>query len=130
MIDKIDQALNDRGRPVRGAACCVLGIAYKRDIDDPRESPAFELLELLLEHGAKVSYHDPTHPDRTEHAQLAGAAAHGVCGADPEVLRAADAVLIATDHSAVDYETLARTAQLIIDTRGVYRDRRPNVVKA
>jgi UDP-N-acetyl-D-glucosamine dehydrogenase len=130
VIDKLIQALNDRQKPLKGSHVLLLGIAYKKDIDDPRESPSFELLELLLEHGATVSYHDPHIPVAPSMRSWPELPRMESVPLTPDVVRAADAVLIATDHSAIDYEALARTAQLILDTRGVYRDRRPNVVKA
>jgi UDP-N-acetyl-D-glucosamine dehydrogenase len=130
VIDKLIQGLNDRQKPLKGSHVLLLGLAYKKDIDDPRESPSFELLELLLEHGAKVSYHDPHIPAAPSMRSWPELPRLESVPLTPEVVRAADAVLIATDHSTIDYEALARSAQLIIDTRGVYRDRRPNVVKA
>jgi UDP-N-acetyl-D-glucosamine dehydrogenase len=108
----------------------VLGLAYKKDIDDPRESPAFEIIEEILRLGALVTYHDPhipraprmrTWPDLPEMDSQPLA---------PKVLREQDAVVIVTDHSAVDYELVARHAPLVVDTRGVYRASRSNVVKA
>jgi UDP-N-acetyl-D-glucosamine dehydrogenase len=130
VIDKLIQALNDRQKPLKGSQVLLLGLAYKKDIDDPRESPSFELMELLLEHGARVSYHDPHIPIAPSMRSWPELPRMESVALTPDVVRAADAVLIATDHSSVDYEALARAAQLIIDTRGVYRDRRPNVVKA
>ena len=130
VIDKLQQALNERSKAMRGSRVLVLGIAYKKDIDDPRESPSFELIELLLERGAQVTYHDPhiarmprmrSWPDLPELTSVA---------LDADTLGAQDAVLIATDHSAVDYELVAREASLVIDTRGVYRGARDKVVKA
>lgn len=130
VIDKLQLALNDRARSLKGSRVLVLGVAYKKDIDDPRESPSFELIKLLLERGAHVSYHDPhiaslpkmrSWPTLPEmHSQPLTA----------ELLASQDAVLIATDHSAVDYDLVAERASLVVDTRGVYRARRPNVVKA
>jgi UDP-N-acetyl-D-glucosamine dehydrogenase len=130
VIDKLIQALNDRHKPLKGSQVLLLGLAYKKDIDDPRESPSFELLELLLEHGAQVSYHDPHIPVAPSMRSWPELPRLESVALSPDVVRAADAVLIATDHSSVDYDALARTAQLIVDTRGVYRDRRANVVKA
>jgi UDP-N-acetyl-D-glucosamine dehydrogenase len=130
VIDKLMQALNDRHKPLKGSHILLLGIAYKKDIDDPRESPSFELMELLLEQGARVSYHDPHIPVAPTMRSWPELPRMQSVALTPDVVRAVDAVLIATDHSAVDYELLARAAPLIIDTRGVYRERRPNVVKA
>jgi UDP-N-acetyl-D-glucosamine dehydrogenase len=130
VVDKIQWALNERQQPVKGSRVLVLGLAYKKDIDDPRESPSFELISLLLERGAIVSYHDPhiprapsmrSWPDLPElHSQEL----------TPELLRSVDAVLLSTNHTAVDYDLVAQHAKLIIDTRGVYRTPLANVVHA
>ena len=130
VVGKLQTALNDRGKSVKGSRVLVLGLAYKKDIDDPRESPAFEIIEEILRLGALVTYHDPhipraprmrTWPDLPEMDSQPLA---------PKVLREQDAVVIVTDHSAVDYELVARHAPLVVDTRGVYRASTPNVIKA
>jgi UDP-N-acetyl-D-glucosamine dehydrogenase len=107
-----------------------MGLAYKKDIDDPRESPSFELIELLTQLGANVSYHDPHIPIAPKMRSWSHLPPMSSVGLTAELVREMDAVLISTDHSAVDYEMLANTAQLILDTRGVYRKPRNNVVKA
>ena len=130
VIEKLQLALNDRAKAVKNSRVLVLGLAYKKDIDDPRESPAFELIHQLLTLGANVSYHDPyipTAPSMRSWPQLP--AMHSV-DLSIENLEAADAVLIATDHSAVDYQFVADHAPLIVDTRGIYREKLINVVKA
>jgi UDP-N-acetyl-D-glucosamine dehydrogenase len=125
---KTADALNDRGKPLKGAKLLVLGIAYKKNIDDPRESPAVELLELFADRGAAVSYSDPhipVFPAMRRHAfDLRSVTMTAAAVA------AADAVVIATDHDAFDYDLIAREAALVIDTRGRYRSPRPNVVPA
>jgi len=130
VIQKLALALNDHGKPVRGSRILVIGLAYKKDIDDPRESPAFELIERLLELGAQVDYHDPhipVSPRMRSWPDLPPMKSVPLTGED---LRSRDAVLIATDHTAVDWELVATNAPIIIDTRGVYRTPRANVVKA
>jgi UDP-N-acetyl-D-glucosamine dehydrogenase len=130
VINKLQAALNQQGKPLRGSRVLILGLAYKKDIDDPRESPSFELIELLLEQGAEVSYHDPhilEAPRMRAHPHLRPMASQPLTG---ELLGSIDAVLIATDHTAVNYALVAEHARLIVDTRGVYRESRPNVVKA
>ncbi len=130
VIDKLQAALNERGKPLKHSRVLVLGVAYKRDVDDPRESPSFELMSLLAERGAHVAYHDPhiaTLPAMRSWPHLPRLASLRL---DEATLRAHDAVLIATDHRAVDYALVARVAQLVIDTRGVYRSALGNVVKA
>ncbi len=130
VVDKLQLALNDRSRPLKGARVLVLGIAYKKDIDDPRESPSFELIDLLLRRGAVVTYHDPHIPRAPRMRSWPDLPPMESVPLTPETVAAADAILIATDHSVIDYEMLASKAVLIVDTRGVYRAPRPNVVKA
>jgi UDP-N-acetyl-D-glucosamine dehydrogenase len=130
VVQKLQLALNDRGRAVKGSKVLVLGIAYKRDIDDPRESPAFELIDSLIKLGAEVSYHDPHIATMPRMRSWPGLPPMTSKPLTDDLLRSQDAVLIATDHAAVDYDRVAETASLIIDTRGVYRARRANVVKA
>ncbi len=130
VVSKLQAGLNERGKSVRGAKVLVLGIAYKKDIDDPRESPSFDLLSKLLKLGADVSYHDPHIPVAPRMRSWPNLPPFRSVTLTPELLRASDVVLIATDHSAVDYSLVAANAPLIVDTRGVYRGVHPNVVKA
>jgi UDP-N-acetyl-D-glucosamine dehydrogenase len=119
VIDRVMTALNDRGRSLKGGRVLVLGVAYKPDVDDCRESPAVELMELLQDRGASVAYHDPHvpalpplrgHAIRLESVPLT-----------PDVLAAQDCVLIATDHSSFDWDFIVPHATLVVDTRGVTR---------
>ncbi len=130
VVDKLLHALNDRGRAVKGAKVLVLGLAYKKDIDDPRESPAFEVIHLLLERGAEVSYHDPHIPRAPRMRAWPDLPAMVSVPLDEATLRSRDAVVIVTDHTAVDYELITRCAPLIVDTRGRLRTPDPKVVKA
>ena len=130
VVEKLQLALNDRRRAVRGSRVLVLGLAYKKDIDDPRESPAFEVINLLTELGAELSYHDPHVPRAPRMRSWPNIPAMESLPLTAEVVAAHDAVMVVTDHTAVDYDLVARSAKLIIDTRGVYRDKRDNVVKA
>jgi UDP-N-acetyl-D-glucosamine dehydrogenase len=130
VVQKLLLALNDRGRAMKGAKILVLGLAYKKDIDDPRESPAFEVIHALLRLGAVVSYHDPHVPRAPRMRSWPDLPAMESQPLDAQTLGAADAVIVVTDHSAVDYELVARHAALVVDTRGVYRAPRANVVKA
>jgi UDP-N-acetyl-D-glucosamine dehydrogenase len=116
VVAKVSDALNDIGRALRGSRILVLGVAYKRDIDDVRESPALDIIRLLEEKGAHVVFHDP-HVD-TVHEE--GRARNGVPLSSAE-LEAAHCVLIATDHSAVEYERLVGIAAPVIDTRNAMR---------
>lgn len=130
VVEKLLLALNDRGRALKGARVLVLGIAYKKDIDDPRESPAFELIEHLLRLGAEVTYHDPHIPTAPRMRSWPNLPPMHSVPLNGATLAASDAVLIATDHSAVDWELVAAHAPLVVDTRGVFRQPRANVVKA
>lgn len=128
VISKVMNALNDRGKSLKGAKVLVLGIAYKKNVDDMRESPAVELMELLKEKGAIVHYtdpHVPVFPKMREHFfDLAS------INPTPEAIKSYDLLLLATDHAKFDYELFQRNAKLMVDTRGVYLDPFPNVVKA
>lgn len=122
VVQRTVAALSERDIDVQGARVLVLGLAYKADVDDTRESPSFVIIEELLGLGATVDYHDPwvseTHPVR--HADIPPMVSVSLDGA---TLPGYDAVVLATDHAAVDYELLAAKARLIIDTRGVMRGR-------
>jgi UDP-N-acetyl-D-glucosamine dehydrogenase len=116
VVGKITDALNDRGKPVKGSRVLILGMAYKKDVDDPRESPGFEIMDLLLKKGAVVGYNDPHIPHLPRmrhwpHLQMSSTPL------SPEVLAEQDVVVIATDHSAYDYARIVAHAPLIIDTR-------------
>ncbi|MGZ8288827.1 MAG: nucleotide sugar dehydrogenase [Telluria sp.] len=128
VIGKVTDALNQRGRSIKDSRILVLGIAYKKDVEDMRESPSVELMERLRAKGALVDYSDPHVPAfpqmREHHFDLSSVALN------PQSIASYDVLLIATSHSAFDYEQLREHARLIIDTRGVYRERHPNVVKA
>jgi UDP-N-acetyl-D-glucosamine dehydrogenase len=130
VVDKVQDALNQAKRALNGARVLVLGIAYKKDIDDPRESPSFELIELLRERGAVVDYHDPHIPRMPKMRSWPNLEASESVTLDEESVASYDIVLIATNHSGVDYEMVAKAAKTVVDTRGVYRYARPNVVKA
>ncbi|HEY8257319.1 MAG TPA: nucleotide sugar dehydrogenase [Gemmatimonadales bacterium] len=111
-VRKAAEALNSRGKAVRGAKVLVLGVAYKRDIDDLRESPALDIIRLLEGQGATVSYHDPHVPSFSED----GHEFHSV-PLTPELVAQVDCVFIVTDHTQVDYRMIKRQAKLIVDTR-------------
>ena len=130
VVGKLQEALNDGGRAVKGAKVLVLGLAYKKDIDDPRESPAFEVIHELLKLGADVSYHDPYVPVAPKMRSWPTLPPMTSRPLTPEVLRSADVVLLITDHSIVDYDLVLKNAALIVDTRGIYRAPASHVVKA
>ncbi len=130
VLGRLQAALNERGKPVRDSAVLILGLAYKPDIADPRESPAFEIIRLLFELGARVSYHDPHIPEAPHMRTWPQLPALRSVPLDDELVAAQDAVMIVTHHSAVDYRRLLELAPLIIDTRGVYRSANPRVIRA
>jgi UDP-N-acetyl-D-glucosamine dehydrogenase len=130
VIEKLQQALNARSKAVRGSKVLVLGLAYKKDIDDPRESPAFEILELLRHMGASLTYHDPHVPRAPRMRTWPDLPPMSSEPLTAELLSSQDAVVIVTDHSAVDYEFVLRHAPLVVDTRGIYRGKSDKVVKA
>jgi UDP-N-acetyl-D-glucosamine dehydrogenase len=121
VMGKVADALNERVRPVKGSRVLLLGMAYKRDVDDPRESPAFEIMEMLLRKGAVVGYNDPhipRLPRMRRYPHLRGESRP----LTPEVLAAQDCVLVLTDHSAYDWPWIVAHAPLVVDTRNATRD--------
>ena len=118
-VEKVVAALNDHQRSVRGSTVLVVGVAYKRDIDDLRESPALDVIRLLERMGAVVRYHDPYIPELHEDS-----VALKSVPLTPETVRSADCVVIVTDHSNLDYAMLAREARALVDTRHVVATRR------
>src|SRR5262249_3714943 len=127
VVSLVVDALNDRGRCLRGARVLVLGVTYKRDVNDVRESPALEIIRLLGEKGASVSYADPFVP------QLAVGELKLVASPlTPETLSSSHCVVVVTDHRAFDYEAIARDAPLVVDVRNALshvRERRSNIVR-
>jgi len=116
VVDKVQDALNQHRKPINGSRVLVLGVAYKRDIDDLRESPALDVMRLLEEKGAAVLFHDP-------HVNEIREDGHVRCSValTEQELQAADCVVIITDHQAVDYEAVVRHACLIVDTSNATR---------
>jgi UDP-N-acetyl-D-glucosamine dehydrogenase len=115
VVRKLMDALNDRGKSLKGSKILVLGAAYKKDIDDPRESPSFKLMEILIDRGAEVDYNDPFIPE------LPSMRMYDVKGKSVELteknLAEYDCVLVSTDHSVYDFDFIVKHAQLGIDTR-------------
>jgi UDP-N-acetyl-D-glucosamine dehydrogenase len=121
VVERTAQALGESGRTLKGSHILVLGVAYKKNVDDIRESPALKVIKLLKDRGAEVSYYDPHVPVfRSErHGELP---AKSLRGLSPQALREADAVLILTDHDKVDYEKVVKNARLVIDTRNATKN--------
>jgi UDP-N-acetyl-D-glucosamine dehydrogenase len=130
VVATLQHSLNERGKAVRGSKVLILGIAYKPDVDDPRESPAFEIIDQLLSLGAEISYHDPHISVSPEMRSWPDLPRMHSLPLSAEVLAAHDVALLVTHHTAVDYALVVEHAPLVIDTRGVYRQANPRVVKA
>jgi UDP-N-acetyl-D-glucosamine dehydrogenase len=117
VISKVADALNDAGKAIRGSKVAILGMAYKKDVDDPRESPSFELLDHLLKKGARVSYNDPHIPSLPRMRHWPHFEPMHSQPLTAEYLAAQDCVLIATDHTAYDYNFIVKHSKLVVDTR-------------
>ena len=128
VADKIVDALNSHAKPVRGSTILVLGIAYKRDVDDVRESPALDVMAILRQKGALISYHDPYAP-ALRGADWPGGVDMSSEPLSPEALAAADCVVILTDHRMFDYDAIVRDAKLVVDSRNAIKTSHPHVFK-
>lgn len=123
VVSRLQDILNDHSKPLRNSRIHVLGVAYKRDIDDVRESPALDIIHLLIQRGASVSYTDPYVPElRLDSVSLRS---------EPlETAAASDCAVILTDHRVIDYDALVRSAPLIFDTRNALRGRtEPHILR-
>ena len=134
VIERLQAALNERfGKGLKGARVLILGVAYKKNVDDLRESPTLKIMELLEARGASIAYHDPFVPEiprSREHAEFAGRRSVAL---GPETARGVDAALICTDHDGIDYRGLVEHCPLVVDTRNACARagiRAGNVVKA
>lgn len=126
VVIKVMEALNDRGKSLKGSKVMVLGVAYKKNVDDMRESPSMELIRILKEKGAKVDYNDPHVPFAVSHRKGFKMRSTGI-----ERLKDYDCVLISTDHSAYDYNWIVNNSQLVVDTRNATAGLKgKNIVKA
>jgi len=128
VMAKLVDALNEKSKSVKDSRILVLGISYKKNVDDMRESPAVELMEILRKKGGQVSYSDPwvpVFPKMREHH-------FNLCSVEltPDSISTFDVILIATDHDFFDYQMILNNANLIVDTRGVYQERAKNVIRA
>jgi UDP-N-acetyl-D-glucosamine dehydrogenase len=115
-VQKIQDALNDAGKPVKGSNVLILGVAYKKDVSDMRESPALDIIHLLAAKGAAVAYHDPHVPVLSED----GMELRSATNLD-DALRRADCVVVVTDHSTYDWAGVKAAAALLVDTRRAVR---------
>jgi len=120
--EKVGRALNMRGLPLKGAKILMLGMSYKKDIPDWRESPALKILDLLMQDGAVIDYHDPYVPSfQDEHGRVR----HSI-PMTTQAISGADCVLITTDHSQTDWDFVVRNARLVVDTRNATRNASSN----
>ena len=133
VVQELMNALNEHGKALKNSHILVIGLAYKKDVDDLRESPSLKLLEMLTAKCAGVDYHDPFIPcikkTRSYH-KLAGRKSINLT---PETIKKYDAVLISTDHSSIDYDKLVRHAPLVVDTRNATKNvthGREKIIKA
>ena len=121
VINRLAEALNQNGKPIKGSKIGIFGMAYKKDVDDPRESPSFKLMELLEERGAEISYVDPHIPrlPKMRHFDVPD-----LCSQEPtpEYISSLDCVLIATNHSAFDWKEIVKHASLVVDTRNATKE--------
>jgi UDP-N-acetyl-D-glucosamine dehydrogenase len=133
VITRLAEFLNDAGKPIKGSKVALLGMAYKKDVDDPRESPSFVLLELLLKRGAALTYNDPhvpSLPKMRHHPSLPEMKSNELTA---DYLSKQDIVLIATDHSAYDYDFIVKHSKMVLDTRNAtknVREGREKIFKA
>jgi UDP-N-acetyl-D-glucosamine dehydrogenase len=130
VVERLQQGLNQRRKSLNGSRVLLLGMAYKKDVGDTRESPAFEIAQQLLALGAEINYHDAFVATLPDTRSWPGQPKLDSLPLTPQNLAGHDAVVIVTDHTDVDYASVQKHAQLIVDTRGVYRGAHANVVKA
>jgi UDP-N-acetyl-D-glucosamine dehydrogenase len=129
VVSRVLEAMNDRGKPLKGSKVLVLGVAYKPDIDDVRESPALDVIALLRKKGAQVEYHDPYIPQI--HHEREDWKMESIKDLMPSV-KSADAVVIITNHSTYDYAAILESAAFIFDSRnalGKLGKENPKVVR-
>jgi UDP-N-acetyl-D-glucosamine dehydrogenase len=128
VVDKIGDALNTRSKSIRGSSVLILGISYKRDIEDMRESPALDVMAVLNQKGARVSYHDPYVPALAAR-EWPGASDLASVPLTAETLRASDCAVIITDHKSFDYAAIIKNAGLIVDSRNAIKGEHKHVFK-
>jgi UDP-N-acetyl-D-glucosamine dehydrogenase len=128
VVDKVTDALNTQGKAVRGSSILILGISYKRDIDDMRESPALDVMAVLHQKGARVSYHDPYVP-KLPGREWPGGVDLASVPLTADLLKSADCVVVLTDHRVFDYDAVTRHAGLVVDSRNAIKKKHGHVFK-
>ncbi len=122
VINRLAEFLNDMSRPIKGSKVAMLGVAYKKDVDDPRESPSFELMKILMQRGAVLTYNDPHVPDLPKMRHYPDLPAMKSQPLTPDYLAQQDCVLISTDHSSYDYDFIVKHSRLVLDTRNATKN--------
>ena len=126
VINLVISGLNKSEKSINGSKILIIGVAYKNDIDDCRESPALDIIELLQKEGSSVKYHDP-YVDKLEFNEIS---LKSISNLNSNVIRDFDACIILTNHSNVDYSVLAKNSKLIIDTRNVLQNQKEdNIIR-
>ncbi len=128
VVTKLRDALNNQGKALKGSEVLILGVSYKKDVGDTRESPAIEIMDLLKSSGSHIQYSDPHVPFLPKMRNYN----FDLVSKDPtiELLRDTDAEVIVTDHDGFDYEEIKRCSSLVVDSRGRYKDSFPGLVKS
>jgi len=128
VVSQLMEFLNEEGKALKGSKICMLGVAYKKDVDDPRESPSFVLMDLLLQRGVELTYNDPHVPTlpKMRHHEVPDLTSSEL---SPEFLASQDCVLIATDHSAYDYDFIVHNSRMVLDTRNATKNVRDDCEK-
>lgn len=128
VVEKVSDALNEKCKSIKGSQILVLGVSYKRDVSDVRESPALDVIALLLKKGAVVSYHDP-HVHHIDTGHWIGGQEMDSVPYSPELLSTVDCVVLLADHSAFDFDEVVSRARLVVDTRNATKTSASNVYK-
>ena len=128
VIEKVEFALNGINKFIKGSKILILGLAYKKNVDDTRESPSFVIIDMLIKMGAEVQYSDPyvkKLPKTRKHDFKLSSV-----DLNPENIKGFDVILIAADHDIFDYKMIEKHAKMIVDTRGVFQTHNPKIIMA
>jgi len=128
VVHKVADALNEHGKPIKGSRILVLGVAYKKNVDDMRESPSVHIMDMLMQKGAQVGYSDPYVPVFPRLRKFSFDLESQPL--NPENIASYDCLLLATDHDDFDYELIQKHSQVVVDTRGRYANGEENIWQA